>query len=171
MLIQREKYTIRQLEITDAPFMAKNANNINIWNNVRDYFPYPYSEQDALDFIRFTRNKKEIEDFVIIVDRQAVGMVGYVPGRDIERLNAEIGYWIGEDYWSKGIMSAVLKDVINYIFENTQFIRLFAPVFEYNHASMWVLQKNGFNKIAILKNAGIKNNKIIDLHYHELLKQ
>ena len=170
MLIQREKSTIRQLEISDAPSLAKNANNINVWNNVRDYFPHPYSEQNALDFINFARSKKVIEDFGIDISGEIVGVAGYVPGVDIERLNAEIGYWIGEDHWNKGIMTSVIKDIIEYIFENTQFIRLFAPVFEFNHASMRVLQKNGFNKIAILKNAGIKNNKIIDLHYHELLK-
>jgi len=170
MFIQREKYSIRQLQIEDAESLTRNANNINIWNNVRDYFPHPYSRQDALDFINFTKQKKRIEDFAIVIDNQAVGMAGYVPGTDIERLNAEVGYWIGEEYWGKGIMSSVVKDVINYIFEKTEFIRLFAPVFEFNKASMKVLEKNGFNKITILKNAGIKNNKIIDLHYYELLK-
>ncbi len=170
-MIIKQKYTLRPLQNEDAESLAKNANNINIWNNVRDYFPNPYTLQDAYNFIEYTRQKEQLENLTIAINGKAAGMVGFIPGSDVERLNAEIGYWLGEEHWGKGIMSAVVKDIIGYIFGNTPFIRLYAPVFEFNFASMKVLENNGFNKIAILTNAGIKNNKIIDLHYYELLKQ
>lgn len=170
MKIEREKYILRQLNINDADSIAKHANNINIWNNVRDYFPHPYVKQNAIDFITFVNQKESIEDFSIVVDGNAVGMVGIVPQTDVERVSAEIGYWLGEDYWNKGLMTNVVLDVVDYVFNNTPIIRLFAPVFEHNIASMRVLEKAGFQKIAVLRNAAIKNNKIIDMHYHELVK-
>lgn len=170
MIIKREKYTLRQLSINDADSITMHANNINIWNNVRDYFPHPYARQNAIDFITFVNQKENVEDFAIAIDGNVVGMAGIVPQTDVERVSAEIGYWLGEDYWNKGLMTNVVIDIVDYVFNNTPIIRLFAPVFEYNTASMRVLGKAGFKKIAILKNAAIKNNKVIDMHYHELVK-
>ncbi len=88
----------------------------------------------------------------------------------MERLNAEIGYWLGESYWNHGIMTETVKTAVNHIFQNTEIIRLFATVFEYNIASMKVLEKTEFKKLAIFNQAAIKNDAIIDLHYYELLK-
>lgn len=171
MKIEKGKYQIRPWKIEDVKSLAENANNINIWNNIRDRFPYPYTEEDGEEFINSTIQKDEPEDFAIIIDRKAVGGIGFVPQTDVERISAEIGYWLGEDYWGKGIMSSVVRDISDYIFNNTDIIRLFAPVFEFNHASMKVLEKSGFQKIAILHKAAIKNNKVIDMHYYELIKK
>ncbi|NDW18502.1 N-acetyltransferase [Dysgonomonas sp. 216] len=168
--IIRKDYTIRPWQMSDIESLARNANNINIWNNVRDYFPHPYDEEDAKSFIKMASGKNPIQDFSIEVNGKAVGGIGYIPGFDVERINAEIGYWLGEEYWNKGIMGNAIKDMVDYIFENTDIIRLFASVFDFNLASMQVLQKNGFRKLTIFKNAAIKNNKVIDLYYYELLK-
>ncbi len=170
MLIIRDKYTLRPLQEGDAPSIAKYANNINIWNNVRDFFPHPYSEDDAETFINMVLQKKSIEELAIVIEDEVAGVAGIVPGRDVERISAEVGYWLGEEFWNKGIMTSVVKDIVEYVFENTGIIRLFAPVFEYNHPSMRVLEKAGFNKLTILKNAAIKNNRIIDMHYFQILK-
>ncbi len=164
------KTVIRPLDDKDAVSIAENANNIKIWNSMRDYIPYPYSLKDANEFIACAKNKKPVQDFAIIVDGTAAGCIGYIPGPDIERISAEVGFWIGEEYWSKGITTEALTQLISYIFENTGIFRLFAVVFEYNIASMKVLTKAGFRKIAIFSNAAIKNGRIIDLHYFELLK-
>jgi len=169
MLI-REKYTLRLLMKEDAASLAKNADNINIWNNVRDFFPHPYTEKDADDFIGMVSQKHLPEDFAIIIDGEAAGVAGFVPGTDVERVSAEIGYWLGEKYWNRGIMTSVVKDITDYVFNNTEIMRLFAPVFGFNTASMRVLDKAGFKKIAVLKNAAIKNGRIIDMHYFQLLK-
>lgn len=170
MIIRRDEYAIRPWRRDDNVSLAGNANNIKIWNNVRDYFPNPYSIRDADDYINLVSAVSVPLNFAIEIAGKAVGGIGFVPGSDVERLNAEIGYWLGEKYWNRGIMSSVVRDSADYIFANSDFIRLFAPVFEFNSASMRVLEKAGFNKIAVLHKAAVKNNRIIDLHYYELLK-
>lgn len=169
-IIKRESYSLRRWRPTDARRLPRHANNIKIWNNVRDHFPHPYTEKDAKAYIAMVLKEKTPSNFAIVINNEAVGGVGYIPGKDIERLSAEIGYWLSEEYWGKGIMSHVLKDITTYIFANTEIIRLFTCVFDHNAASMKVLEKNGFRKVGILKNAGIKNGRIIDMHYFELLK-
>lgn len=163
-------YMLRPLKMEDAYSIAYNADNQNIWNNVRDYFPHPYSVQDAMDFISFVTEKPSVQDFAIVVEGEAVGCLGYIPGSDVERISAEVGFWIGEDYWNRGVMSSAVKELINYVFDNTEIVRLFAVVFEGNFASMKVLEKAGFKKLTILHNAAVKNGNMIDLHYFEIQK-
>lgn len=170
MFIQREKYILRPWQPEDSPSLAKHANNINVWNNLRDGFPHPYTSFDADSFINMAIQKPLVEDLAIIVDSNAVGGIGFVPGTDIERISAEIGYWLSETYWGEGIMSSAIKDFANYVFDNTGIIRLFATIFEFNKASERVLQKAGFNKVGILHNSAIKNGKVIDMLYYELAK-
>ena len=170
IIMEDKGYILRRWKLTDTRRLAENANNINIWNNVRDYFPHPYSEKDAKVFINMTLQSKQPSDFAIVINDEAAGGIGFIQGKDVERLNAEIGYWLGEKYWGKGIMTNVLKDVADYIFTNTEIIRLFTCVFEYNIGSMKVLEKSGFRKVGVFKNAAIKNGKIIDMHYYELIK-
>lgn len=170
MEIIRERYTLREWRPTDKKSLAYNINNKHIWNNLRDALPNPYTEQDAENFIEKVREKTGIYDFAIQVGKEAVGGISCTPQNDIERFNAEIGYWIGEKYWNKGIMSLALKDAVHYIFQNTSLIRLYAKVFESNYPSMKVLENVGFEKIAIFKKAAVKQMKIIDIHYYQLLK-
>ena len=77
---------------------------------------------------------------------------------------------MSEDYWNKGIMSEAIRRVVDYVFRETDIIRLFATVYEYNPASMKVLEKAGFTKQAILRKAAVKNGKVIDMHYFDLVK-
>ena len=170
MKIIKENFTLRELNFDDCESLAKYANSINVWNNVRDYFPHPYTINDAKNFINTVKSRANIQDFAITVNDEVVGVIGFIPCTDVERLSAEVGYWIGENFWNKGIMTEALKCLVAYIFNNTEFIRLFAPIFEFNKASMRVLEKAGFTQIAILNKAAIKNEKIINLHYFELLK-
>ena len=164
-------FELREWKLTDAASLAENANNINIWNNVRDYFPHPYSKEDGKRFIETVLNKpKPIVDFAIVIDGQAVGGIGIVLQNDVERIGAEIGYWLGEKYWGQGIMTEVVKEMIEYVFLNFPLQKIYAPIFDFNIASQKVLQKAGFEREAILKQAAIKNDKIIDLHYYSLLK-
>ncbi len=169
MFIGKETYTIRGWNLDDVASLAEHINNFNIWINVRDRLPYPYTTSDAKDFIEMVLNSPEQHDFAIEIEGKAVGGVGIVPSYDVERFNAEIGYWLAEKYWNQGIMSNVVKTLSDYIFDNTQFIRLFAPVFEYNKGSMKVLENAGFTKVAVLRKAAIKNGQIIDLHYYDRL--
>lgn len=170
MKIVKDRFVLRPWNIGDSKSLVKYANNINVWNNVRDYFPHPYNENDAKTFIDLVSGKPFIQEMAIEINNEAVGGLGFIPMTDVERLNAEIGYWVGEPFWNKGIVTEAVAAFIDYIFLNTDIIRLYATIFEFNIASMKVLEKNGFSKIGILKRAAIKNGKIIDLHYYELLK-
>jgi len=166
-----QPFNLREWRHSDAASLAENANNINIWNNVRDYFPHPYSEEDGNQFIELCLNKpKPATDFAIIVDEKAVGGIGIVLQNDVERIGGEIGYWLGEKYWNRGIMTEVVKKMVTYSFTNFPLQKIYAPIFDFNIASQKVLQKAGFEREAILKQAAIKNGKIIDLHYYSLIK-
>ena len=171
MRIEKAQYTLREWNLNDSASLAVHANNINIWNNVRDYFPHPYSEEDSIAFISQVLLKpKPPTDFAIEIAGHAVGGIGIVPNKDVERITAEIGYWLGEPFWNKGIISQVISDVTHYTFSSFPITKIYAPVFEYNQASMRALEKAGFIKEAILHKAAIKNNKVIDLHYYALFK-
>lgn len=165
-------YKLREWRPTDAESLAENANNINIWNNVRDYFPHPYTAKDGEEFIAMVLNKpKPVADFAIEVEGKAVGGIGIVLNADVERISVEIGYWLGERYWGRGIMTFVVKEMVDYTFASFPIIKIYAPVFDFNVPSQRVLEKAGFEKETVLKQAAIKNGNIIDLHYYGLIKR
>ena len=172
MIIESKQgdFELREWELTDCSSLAEHINNIKIWNNVRDGLPHPYTLQDAESYIRMVQTKPFVQDFAIVIDGKAVGGIGIVPMGDVERVSAEIGYWLGEAYWNRGIMGEVIRLVVNYTFRETKILRLFACVYEYNIASMKVLEKAGFTKLTVLPKAAIKNGKVIDMHYYNLVK-
>lgn len=170
MIMKSKEFLLRPWKKEDSTSLAEFANNFHIWNNARDSFPYPYTEKDAQSYIELTWQNESIRDFAIVMDGKAVGGIGYVPQYDVERISAEIGYWIGEPYWNKGFMTSLVSSFVDRIFETTDILRLYATVFEYNIPSMKVLEKNNFRKVGILEKAAVKNNRIIDLHYFELIK-
>jgi RimJ/RimL family protein N-acetyltransferase len=166
-----ETLLLRNWQLSDKTSLAIHADSINIWNNLRDYFPNPYTEKDAEAFIKSVINKGNPSvDFAIEINGEAVGGIGIVPQCDVERISAEIGYWLGEAYWNKGIMTSVVQEMVTYTFENFAITKIYAPVFDFNLASQKVLIKAGFEREAILKKAAIKNGRIIDLHYYSLIK-
>jgi len=103
-----DKYKIRSWHKADYSTLAKYLNNKKIWDNCRDSLPYPYSESDAQQFIQFVLNQNEQNNYCIEVNCEAVGNIGFTRGVDVERYNAELGYWLAEPYWSKGIMTKML---------------------------------------------------------------
>ena len=112
----------------------------------------------------------EQNEYCIEANHEAIGNIGFVRGTDVERFNAEVGYWISETYWNKGLATAALERAIEHYFQHTDVIRLYATVYEHNAASMHVLEKAGFQKTGIHRKACFKNGQFIDAHYYELLK-
>ncbi|MDR2885418.1 MAG: GNAT family N-acetyltransferase [Rikenellaceae bacterium] len=168
-VIECEGFTLRPWRMEDCESLAHHANNVQIYNNVRDHFPHPYTAADAVQFITMVQAAPG-HTFAIEVGGQAVGGVGIVPGTDIERVSAEVGYWLGEEYWGHGIVTAATRALCDYVFANTEIVRLWAGVFAHNRASMRVLEKAGFTHLTTMRRAAIKNGVIIDLEYYELLK-
>lgn len=165
-------FELREWRLSDAASLAENANNINIWNNVRDYFPHPYSEKDGKEYIEMVLSQpKPATILAIDVEGKAVGSIGIILQTDVERISAEIGYWLGEKYWNKGIVTEAIKQMLTYAFANFPLQKIYAPIFDFNIASQKILQKAGFEREAILKQGAIKNGKIIDLHYYSFIKK
>lgn len=162
MKIKLSHCTIRSLKKSDAQSIAKYADNIHVWNNVRDMFPYPYTLADAEKFIEFSLSQNPICNFAIEVNGEAVGVIGIVLNSDIHRISAEIGYWLGESFWGKGIMTEAVRAFVEYAFQTYKIHRIFAGVFSFNEASAKVLEKAGFVHECTHKEAIIKNGKIAD---------
>jgi RimJ/RimL family protein N-acetyltransferase len=154
--------TLREWRRGDEPSLVRHANNRNIWLNVRDAFPFPYLPSDAKAWIRLAATDALNHVFAIDVDGFAVGAVGVRTGEDVHRLSAEIGYWLGEEYWNRGITTEVVKAVTQYAFDSLGMARVHAEVFEWNLASMRVLEKAGFVREGVLKRSAIKDKRIID---------
>ena len=168
---KQENFKLREWKLTDITALVKHINNIKMWNNVRDGLPHPYTILDADNYIRMVQAQPYIQNFAIEVEGEAVGGVGIVPLTDVERLSAEVGYWLGESYWNRGITSEAVTLLVDYVFRQTEIIRLFASVYEYNPASMKVLEKVGFTRLAILRDEAIKNGQVIDMNYYDLIKR
>ncbi|MDR0940207.1 MAG: GNAT family N-acetyltransferase [Mediterranea sp.] len=157
---------LRDWRLTDVASLARHANNIHVWNNLRDGFPYPYTERDAELFIQMvTRKPRPSVDKAIEVDGEAVGSIGITLHDGVERVSAEIGFFIGEAYWNRGITTEAIKQMSAYAFAHFPIERLYASVFDFNIASQRVLRKAGFVREAVLPRAAIKNGVVVDWLY------
>lgn len=159
---------IRQWQNTDAFNLAHALNNQKIQNSLRDGLPYPYTVEDAKAFIR-SMTKAELA-FAIIVDGKAVGSIGAVRQPNIHHRTAEMGYFLAEDYWGKGIMTEAVKQMADYIFEKTTIVRIYAEPFAKNTASCRVLEKAGFTCEGILRKNAEKNNELLDMKMYARIK-
>ncbi|MGH2649423.1 MAG: GNAT family N-acetyltransferase [Ginsengibacter sp.] len=170
MLIHGDDFLLRPFQISDKQALAKHANNEKIGSNLRDQFPFPYTEADAEWFINFVlqKNNNPIRNFIIEINNEAAGAIEVRPGEDVYRLNAEIGYWLGEEHWGKGVMTRVIKSFVKYIFENSDIKRVFAIPFETSTASIRALEKAGFIKEATIKKGVIKKGKILDYYIYSI---
>lgn len=163
--------TLRKLKPFDKTQLAQLANNKKIWDNVRDQFGHPYTEKNAEEFIQRQANSDTEKVFAIDLNDELCGLIGLILQKDVYRKSAEIGYWIGEPFWGKGIVTKAIELIVEYAFEELKLIRIYAGVFEYNTASMKVLEKNGFQKEGISKKAVFKNGKICDENRYALLNE
>ena len=153
--------TLRSYTKEDAKQLAKIANEEGITKNLMNIFPYPYSLTDAINFIEFAiANPKRI--YAIQYNNELVGGVGIHPQDDIFCKNAELGYWVGKQFWGKGIGSEAVKQIIPIAFEKFDITRLFGRPFHNNIASQKVLEKNGFELEATLSKTIFKNGEFFD---------
>jgi RimJ/RimL family protein N-acetyltransferase len=162
---------LRHFSISDAPRLAELANNPKISINLRDAFPSPYTLANAQNFIAMCSAYQPAQVFAIEYNDEYVGNIGLHPEKDVYRKSAEIGYFLGEPYWNKGIMTEAVKQMVKYGFENLGIVRIHTGIFEYNIASQRVLEKCGFKKEAIFEKAVFKNNQLWNEVRYALLKK
>jgi RimJ/RimL family protein N-acetyltransferase len=153
---------VRSWRTSDADALATYADNRNIWINLRDAFPHPYSKQDAREFLKGVKRRTPETLFAIAVKGQAVGGIGFVLHPDVERVSAEIGYWLGEPFWGRGIASEALVAVTAHAIQTHGLTRVFAVPFAWNAASCRVLEKAGYVLEARLRKSAIKDGKLTD---------
>lgn len=163
---------IRKWKLSDAKDLAAALSNRKIQDNLRDGLPYPYTEQDGVDYISamLSADENETFAFAITVDDKAVGSIGVFRQGNIHRQTGELGYYIAEEYWGKGIMTEAVIQTCEYVFEKSDIIRIYAEPFAYNGASCRVLEKAGFQYEGTLRSNAVKNGKVIDMKMYSLLK-
>lgn len=164
---------IRSWRIEDAKHLAEALNNKKIHENLRDGLPYPYTEDDAKDYIlaMLEADKDITYAFAITVNDKAVGSIGVFRKDNIHCKTAEMGYYVAEPYWGQGIVTSAVKQVCNYIFENTDIIRIFAEPFAHNIGSCRVLEKSGFVYEGTLRKNAVKNGIVLDMKMYSRVKE
>lgn len=162
---------LRKYQDIDAEALAKKANNSKIARYLTDGFPYPYTLDHAKSFIEKFKSHNPTQVFVVEVDGELAGGIGIHPKDDIMRLNAELGYWIAEEFWGKGIATIAIQKMVNYAFSNFNINRIYARPFGSNKASSRVLEKCGFTLEATIKQNIIKNGIIEDELIYAIRKQ
>jgi RimJ/RimL family protein N-acetyltransferase len=153
---------VRSWRTSDAEALIRHANNYKIWLNLRDAFPHPYTRHDARAYIRSVRERVPETTFAIAVDDEAIGSIGFVLRHDVERVSAEIGYWLAEPFWGRGIASEALVAVTRHAIETHALTRVYALPFAWNAASCRVLEKAGYVLEARLRQSAIKDGAITD---------
>lgn len=161
---------VRSWEKADATAVARYADNRKIWINLRDAFPHPYTISDAHRFIDLCLSLQPETYFCISKDDQAIGSIGFGILSDVARFSAEIGYWLGEPFWGQGIMTEALKAVSEYALATLGLNRLFALPYEWNQASMRVLEKAGYKLEGRLSQSAFKDGKPIDQFLYALTR-
>jgi ribosomal-protein-alanine N-acetyltransferase len=152
---------IRPWELSDVESLVRHANNRAVWLNMRDRFPHPYSRKDAKTWIKFARSLKPQSQLAVDLEGEAVGGVGILLSDDIERISGELGYWIGEEHWGKGLTTRAAAQMTTYGFETLGLHRVFATPFTRNPASVRVLEKLGFRREGVLLENAIKDGEIV----------
>jgi RimJ/RimL family protein N-acetyltransferase len=162
MRLVLERCTIRPWRLNDAESLARHANNRKIWLAVRDLFPHPYTIQDAQEFLNRATSEQPEMKFCVEIAGVAVGGIGVHPGHDVYRHTATVGYWLGEQFWGRGVMTEALTAVTDFCFDNFPLHRIAAEVFANNPASARVLEKSGFAFEGRLKNNVVKDGELLD---------
>ena len=166
MEIAGTRCLLRRLAPSDAASLARHANDREIWLNLRDRFPHPYTFDDADAFISRVAQQEPWTTLGIVVDGSAVGVVSLIVGDDIERLSAEIGYWLGREHWGRGIVTEAVRMATAHAFRHLGLRRVFAVPFARNDASRRVLEKVGYVREGTMRRSAIKDGELLDQYLY-----
>ena len=163
---------LRPWRLEDAADLATAINNPKILANLRDGIPYPYTVSDGEDFLRAMLDAPKDSQYTwaICLDGRAVGSLGIFRKDNIHCQTAELGYFLGEVHWGKGIMTAAVKEACGYIFAETDILRIFAEPFSHNAGSCRVLEKAGFSLEGTLRKNAVKDGRVLDMQLYSLIR-
>jgi ribosomal-protein-alanine N-acetyltransferase len=163
-------FSIRSFETGDAEAIVKYADNRNVSLQLRDLFPHPYTLKNAHEWLELAMNQDPERNFAIASPDEVIGGIGVELREGERRLSGEVGYWLGEPFWGRGIATRAVAAFTAYIFENLDLVRAYAEVYSSNPASGRVLQKAGYRLVGQFHNAIIKDGEILDLSVYERLR-
>jgi RimJ/RimL family protein N-acetyltransferase len=167
-----EGIVLRPWVISDASKLALIADNKKIAGNLRDIFPFPYTLKDARDWLNIILPENNPPRFfAITIDKKLVGSIGIVSKTDIYKKNFEIGFYLSENYWGKGIATKAIKAATSYAFRDFDIVRIYAEAFSDNTGSRRALEKAGFKLEATLKKSIIKNGIVKDSCIYSVLRE
>lgn len=156
------QFELRKWQLSDLESLVKHANNFKIAKNLTNQFPHPYTIQDGERFLKNAVSHDPVRIFAISVEDEAIGAIGIFPQDDIHCRNAEMGYWLSEDWWGKGIITLAIRQMVEYGFSTFSIDRIFARPFGSNDASQRVLEKAGFRLEARFEKTLLKNGELLD---------
>ncbi len=162
MLLDLGDLQLRSWRKSDLDALLRHANNPKIAANLRDQFPYPYTRRDGIEYLEFVREQKPERSFALQYQDEAMGGLGFQIGVDISRVSAEMGYWLGESFWGRGLATRAAAAASEWAFAEYKLTRVFALVFSHNLASARVLEKAGFQREGVLRRSAIKNGVVLD---------
>jgi [ribosomal protein S5]-alanine N-acetyltransferase len=150
------------LVLNDAPSLALHANDRLVWVQLRDMFPHPYREEDPTEFIERIQIQSQPTALALAVNDQVVGVIGLTVQPDINRLSAEIGYWVGAVHCGKGIATTAVRALTTWSMAQLGFVQIFATPFVHNVASCRVLEKAGYLREGLMRKSAIKDGQVLD---------
>lgn len=162
MRLDLKRSTVRPWLESDVTALARHANNRNVSIHLRDRFPFPYELEHARKFLDWLVAQDQPTVWAIEVDGEACGGIGIEQKTDVERVSAEIGYWLGESCWNRGIVTEALQAVSKEMFRRFELMRIYALPFADNRASVRVLEKAGYVVEGRLHQSAIKDGKVRD---------
>ena len=160
--------SLRPIEKGDIETIAALANDRDI-ARMALLLPYPYTVSDARTWLDYISKTEKEHVFAILSGKKLIGVIGLV--NEPEHKRAELGYWLGKEYWGKGFMTGAVQMMLGYAFGVLKVNKVYASVFADNEASQKVLKNNGFVPEGVLKEHVIRMGTVHDLMYFGLLKQ
>jgi RimJ/RimL family protein N-acetyltransferase len=162
---------VRHWEEADAELLPAQANDRLVWLSLRDAFPHPYTVEDARRFIAMARRMSPQTLFAIESAGRVAGGIGYTEHADVERIGAEVGYWLGREFWGHGIATAALRLLTVHAFRaDPELRRLYAVPYSSNPASARVLEKAGYRREGTLRQSAIKDGRVLDQWMYSILR-
>jgi [ribosomal protein S5]-alanine N-acetyltransferase len=153
---------VRPWRRDDLDALLRHANNPKIAANLRDQFPHPYTRRDGLDYLNYVRAMDVPMSLAMEFEGGAIGGIGFKLGVDIARLSVEMGYWLAEPYWGRGLTTRAVMAASDWAFDSYKVVRIYATTFSHNVASMRVLEKAGFQREGLLRRSAVKNGVVLD---------
>jgi len=171
MLLDLGDLRVRSWRKNDLDTLVRYANNSKIAANLRDLFPHPYTRAAGAAYLAEMRSAELEASFAVEFESEAIGGIGFKLGTDIARLSAEMGYWLGEPFWGRGLMTRAVIGASEWAFDHYTLTRIYAMAYSHNMGSMRVLEKAGFQREGTLRRSAVKNGVILDQVLYAKVRQ